>query len=295
MHSPFEGMTAEETFNSHQTTLRGLRIRGIIATVALGALGIWGIERGWMWLYVAGLAGILVTVFLFLRRMAREVEQLQGILWQDADVATYRAVLEMGLARTRRRQTRAALELELAFCDYFDGLDGAALERIQGLTFRGCKNTQRLRCLDLEALLFDARGDVARRDEALGRIREMAAQYRPGTKVATAARDIVRSLELGFTPPAQWTEGDARFFREQMVLADKRVNRAGARLRLDVYEAAHGRTEEALRDLRALGEERLVPRYETMRVQLLHRIERQASAAQAIFPSKSPAKRTEEI
>ena len=67
--------------------------------------------------------------------------------------------------------------------------------------------------------------------------------------------------------------------REQMVLADKRVNRAGARLRLDAYEAAHGRVEEALRDLRALGEERLVPRYETMRVQLLHRIERQASAA----------------
>ena len=167
MHSPFEGMTAEETFNSHKATLRGLRIRGILITVVLGAAGIWGVERGWMWLYVAGLGGILVTVFSSAPHGARDGAAARRSL-AGCGRRQYRAVLEMGLARTRRRSTRAALELELAFCDYFDGLDGAALERIQGLTFRGRKNTQRLRCFDLEALLFDACGDVARRDEALG-------------------------------------------------------------------------------------------------------------------------------
>lgn len=60
-----------------------------------------------------------------------------------------------------------------------------------------------------------------------------------------------------------------------MGLADKNLNRIGLRLRLDAYELADGRLAEVARDLAALGEEPIVPRYETMRVQLLHKAERQ--------------------
>ena len=181
MHSPFEGMTAEETFNSHKATLRGLQDTGHPHNGCARCGGDLG-RRARMDVAVRRRArghprdGFFSSCAAWRERWS-SCKAFSGRMRTSPNtVRCSRWVLARARAVARRG---AALELELAFCDYFDGLDGAALERIQGLTFRGRKNTQRLRCFDLEALLFDACGDVARRDEALGRIREMAAQYRP--------------------------------------------------------------------------------------------------------------------
>ena len=270
MRSIFADMTAEDALRSHQRTVLSLRVQHILMVLVFGAMALVGIKGGALWLYALGLAGIIATFLLFFYRFARVQAQLQDILWQDADVVKYRAVLERYLAQTRRRSAQNMLALELAFCDYFDGLDDDALARLAQVTFKGKRNTQLLRALNLKALLFDARGDLPQRDEALGGIREMAARYRAGSKMAQAAGNLVRDLELRFTPPAQWDEADARFIRAQIGMAEKHVNRVGLRLRLDAYDLAHGRVAEAVRDLNALSGEPIVPRYETMRIQLLH-------------------------
>ncbi len=275
MHSVFADMTAEETLAHHRGTLRALRVQHIVMVLVLGAMALFGAERGMLVLYLLGLAGIVATFLLFFYRLAQAVSQFQDILWQDADVAKYRSALETYYGQTKRRSTQNMLELELAFCDYFDGVDDAALERLARLTFKGRKNTQRLRSLNLQVLLYNARNDIVRRDEALDRIRTMAAQYRAGSKLAATATNLVRDLELRCKPVEQWGEEDARYIREQMGLADKRLNRIGLRLRLDAYELTHSRMAEAACDLAALGEEPIVPRYETMRLQLLHQAERQ--------------------
>lgn len=277
MQSIFAGMTAAEALAHHRRALLVLRVQHIAMVLVLGAMALFAVERGVPALYLFGLAGIVATFLLFFYRLTQTVSQFQDILWQDADVAKYRAALEVYYGQTKNRSTRNMLELELAFCDYFDGLDDAALERLTRLTFKGRKSTQRLRSLNLQVLLYNAQDDSVRRDEALDRIRAMAAQYRAGSKLAATATNLVRDLELRCRPVEQWTEEDARYIREQMGLADKRLNRIGLRLRLDAYALAHGRPAEAARDLAALGEESIVPRYETMRVQLLRKAEHQAS------------------
>ena len=289
MQSVFADMTAEEALAHHKKTLLALRVQHIAMVLVLGAMALFAVEKGAPVLYLFGLAGIIATFLLFFYRLTQAVSQFQDILWQDADVAKYRAALEAYAdvakyraaleayyGQTKNRSTRNMLELELAFCDYFDGLDDAALERLARLTFKGRKSTQRLRSLNLQVLLYNAQNDTVRRDEALDRIRTMAARYRAGSKLAATATNLVRDLELRCRPVEQWSEEDARYIREQMGLADKNLNRIGLRLRLDAYELAHGRLAEVARDLAALGEEPIVPRYETMRLQLLHKAERQA-------------------
>ena len=275
MQSVFADMTAEEALAHHKKTLLALRVQHIAMVLVLGAMTLFAVEKGAPVLYLFGLAGIIASFLLFFYRLTQAVSQFQDILWQDADVAKYRAALEAYYGQTKNRSTRNMLELELAFCDYFDGLDDAALERLARLTFKGRKSTQRLRSLNLQVLLYNAQNDTVRRDEALDRIRAMAARYRAGSKLAATATNLVRDLELRCRPVEQWDEEDACYIREQMGLADKNLNRIGLRLRLDAYELAHGRLAEVARDLAALGEEPIVPRYETMRVQLLHKAERQ--------------------
>lgn len=275
MQSVFADMTAEEALAHHKKTLLALRVQHIAMVLVLGAMTLFAVEKRAPVLYLFGLAGIVATFLLFFYRLTQAVSQFQDILWQDADVGKYRAALEAYYGQTKNRSTRNMLDLELAFCDYFDGIDDSALGRLARLTFKGRKSTQRLRSLNLQVLLYNARNDDVRRDEALDRIRAMAAQYRAGSKLAATATNLVRDLELRCRAVEQWDEEDARYIREQMGLAGKHLNRIGLRLRLDAYEIAHGRLAEAARDLAALGEEPIVPRYETMRTQLLHKAERQ--------------------
>ena len=277
MGSVFADMMAEEALRRHRRAVLSLRVQHILMVLVFGAMALISIKGGAVWLYALGLAGIIATFLLFFYRLARVQTQFQDILWQDADVAKYRAALEGYLGQTNRRSTQNMLKLELAFCDYFDGLDDAALARLSQVTFKGRRSAQLLRVLDLQALLYDARGDLVRRDEALGAIRKMAARYRAGSKMARATGDLVRDLELRFMPPAQWDEADARFMREQADTAPKHVNRVAARLRLDAYDLARGRAEEAVRDLTALGAEPNVPRYEALRMRLLRKAEQRAS------------------
>ena len=178
MQSVFADMTAEEALAHHKKALLALRVQHIAMVLVLGAMALFAVEKGAPVLYLFGLAGIIATFLLFFYRLTQAVSQFQDILWQDADVAKYRAALEAYYGQTKNRSTRNMLELELAFCDYFDGLDDAALERLARLTFKGRKSTQRLRSLNLQVLLYNAQNDTVRRDEALDRIRTMAARYR---------------------------------------------------------------------------------------------------------------------
>lgn len=214
MQSVFADMTAEEALAHHKKTLLALRVQHIAMVLVLGAMALFAVEKGAPVLYLFGLAGIIATFLLFFYRLTQAVSQFQDILWQDADVAKYRAALEAYYGQTKNRSTRNMLELELAFCDYFDGLDDAALERLARLTFKGRKSTQRLRSLNLQVLLYNAQNDTVRRDEALDRIRAMAARYRAGSKLAATATNLVRDLELRCRPVEQWSEEDARYIRE---------------------------------------------------------------------------------
>ena len=68
MHSVFADMTAEETLAHHRGTLRALRVQHIVMVLVLGAMALFGAERGMLVLYLLGLAGIVATFLLFFYR-----------------------------------------------------------------------------------------------------------------------------------------------------------------------------------------------------------------------------------
>ena len=269
MHSRYAHMPADEIVRRFASGLLALRLQHIALAVVLGAGGILAVNRLNLALYLVCLAAIILSFIAFLVRLGRAFAGLQDILWQDGDIRTYRAVLEALRLRWRRASSVNALELELAFCDYFDCRDDDALERLGRLSFSGRKNAQRLRVFNLCALIYHDRGDVARRDEVVAQIRRMAAAYRAGSKIERAASGLARELALRFEPPEQWGDDDARYLRGQLASADKNINRWGLRLNLAAYGMAHGDAARAREELEALGVEPLVPRYERMRSELL--------------------------
>lgn len=269
MQSVYAHMTADEAVRGYRLALMALRVQHIVLTLVFAAGALWAVGAHLLPVYLIFFLAIFASLVMFAWRVSRAFADLQGILWQDGDTRTYRGVLEA--LRGRRGGARSAnlIELELAFCDYFDCRDDDALRRLSRLTFPGSRNAQRLRVFDLSALIYHDRGDAPCRDEALGRIRQMAASYRRGSRIARAATGLARELEVRFSPPGSWSAEDVRFLRERLGLAERNLNRWGLRLLLASYDISRGADGPARTELASLAGEPLVPRYERLRRNLL--------------------------
>lgn len=270
VHSPYVGMTAEEVVRSYNRSILTMRVTHIILALACGAVAIYAVHCDLEPLYVVGLVLLALDFVVFCIRLGRSFLPLQDILWQDADVAKYRAVMEARALKVRNRRSGANLiELELAFCDYYDGRDRDALTRLDRVSFRGERNFQWVRAYNLRAMICNDLGKIADRDAAVARLSQMHERYRAGSKAERQLVNLLQSMEVRFRPVSEWSESDVRFIREQLVLTEKHLNRAGFQLRLAAWELAQGNTEAARRELTASSLEPLAPRQAAERELLL--------------------------
>lgn len=270
VHSPYVDMTAEEVARSYTRSILTMRVTHIILALACGAVSIYAVHCDLHLLYVAGLVLLALDFVVFCIRLGLSFLPLQDILWQDADVAKYRAVMEARALKVRNRRSVANLiELELAFCDYYDGRDRDALTRLDRVSFRGERNFQWVRAYNLRAMICNDLGKIADRDAAVARLSQMHERYRAGSKAERQLVNLLQSMEVRFRPVSEWSESDVRFIREQLVLTEKHLNRAGFQLRLAAWELAQGNTEAARRELMASSLEPLAPRQAAERELLL--------------------------
>lgn len=271
--SQFFGQSAEEVAQTYLAWYQRLRLRFVIAAVALGAAALAGLfVLDSLPIYLVCLGAIICLGIRSRLRVNQEFRPLIGIINTDCDVAKWRHVIEQIRERSAwRRRSRALCDCYLALADVEDARPADALRRMASLDF-GRNSIMNVMLYQNCAVCAHDLGDATLLDDSLAALRELAGRYRAGSKRRALAEERLADLALSLKPRASWDATDAARAEERRAAAESHRSAVSWTLLLAEYELESGCPDAALELTDEKNLAPLTPRAAARRKVLLARL-----------------------
>lgn len=269
--SRWSGTDAKETYSQYLSGLLPYRVVTIAAIIGV-AVVYYVLPTNWPLPWVLQLAVALVALLvidrLFTMRSDRASADLVKVVTQDCDTKKYREILDMLGHRDALRLSRNILAVEYARCDYLDGKDESALNRLDAIKGKHLPRNLRLLILNLRANAYAALGRSKECGDTLVEL-EVLGSSLSNHGHRKSVDDLIENMGIQLKETGKMTGDDAGVILEKLEQEPTHAGRVSFQLTLARYLISNGQGDAARTLLEDKALTPMVPASERTRDKLL--------------------------